>query len=159
MILNVVHINLNCSDIERSVAFYYKLGFEVMHVFGDAPSDKTLDPDADLMTGMTGPGGSRSRGCVLSLGDDPRSTTKLELLEHIEPPARASAPRAANEVGVGRIALRTKNLLEFVGKLKAEGVEFELEPVEIDVVGASRFALFRDPDGVLLELIEFQERP
>jgi catechol 2,3-dioxygenase-like lactoylglutathione lyase family enzyme len=154
VILNVVHINLNCTDIERSLAFYRKLGFEVVHVFGDAPSDETLDPDADLMSGMAGPGGTRSRGVVLSLGNDPRSTTKIELLEHLDPPTRPREPGAANSAGVGRIALRTKNLLEFVAKLKAEGIAFELEPVEIDVVGASRFALFRDPDGVLLELIE-----
>jgi catechol 2,3-dioxygenase-like lactoylglutathione lyase family enzyme len=156
VILNVVHINLNCTDIERSVAFYEKLGFEVVHVFGDAPGEQTLDPSGDVMQGITGPGGARSRGVVLSLGNDPRSTTKIELLEHLSPPTRPTQPRAVHDAGVGRIALRTKNLLDFVTKLKAEGVEFELDPVEIDVVGASRFALFRDPDGVLLELIEFQ---
>ena len=30
-----------------------------------------------------------------------------------------------------------------------------MEPQEIDVVGANRFVLFRDPDGVILELVEF----
>jgi len=34
-------------------------------------------------------------------------------------------------------------------------VEFLSEPHEIDVVGAKRYVLFRDPDGTLLELIEF----
>ena len=34
MLLNVVHININVSDIERSLVFYQKLGFAVMHVFG-----------------------------------------------------------------------------------------------------------------------------
>jgi len=155
VILNVVHVNVNCTDIERSVAFYRRLGFEVVHVFGDAPSDEKLDPGRDLKAGMTGPGGRRSRGCVLSLGDDPRSTTKIELLEHVDPPTRPREPGRLDDAGVGRIALRTKNLLRFVAKLKAEGVEFEVEPLEIDVVGASRFAVFRDPDGVLLELVEF----
>jgi catechol 2,3-dioxygenase-like lactoylglutathione lyase family enzyme len=42
-----------------------------------------------------------------------------------------------------------------VEKLKGLGIRFEVEPREIDVVGAQRFALFRDPDGVVLELIEF----
>ena len=53
------------------------------------------------------------------------------------------------------IAMRTKNLISFVRELEAKGVEFETQPQEIDIVGAKRFALFRDPDDVLLELIEF----
>ncbi len=154
MILNLVHVNINCTDIERSVAFYKKLGFEVIHVFGDAPTEKTLDPDQDLLAGMTGPGG-KTRGCVMSLGDDPRSATKIELLEHLGPATRPSEPRGFRDAGVGRIAMRTKNLLDFVEELRAGGIGFELEPQEIDVVGAKRYALFRDPDGVLLELVEF----
>jgi len=53
------------------------------------------------------------------------------------------------------VALRTKDLVAFTEKLRAAGVVFESAPIEIDVVGASRFVLFRDPDGTLLELIEF----
>lgn len=155
MILNVIHINLNVTDIERSVDFYKKLGFEVMHVFGDRKTDNTLEPDNDMLAGMTGPGGSHTRGCVLSLGDDPRSTTKLELIQYVEPPTPPSEPRGVTTAGVGRIALRTKNLLPFVEKLRTEGIEFMTEAQEIDVVGARRFVLFRDPDGVILELIEF----
>jgi catechol 2,3-dioxygenase-like lactoylglutathione lyase family enzyme len=154
VILNLVHVNVNCSDIERSVAFYERLGFRVVHVFGDAPGEQVLDPDRDLLAGMSGPGGT-TRGCVLSLGDDPRSATKIELLQHVDPPTRPQKPHGVRDAGVGRIALRTKNLLAFVEELRAGGVEFELEPQEIDIVGAQRFALFRDPDGVLLELIEF----
>ena len=35
MIREVIHVNINVTNIERSLAFYQKLGFEVMHVFGD----------------------------------------------------------------------------------------------------------------------------
>ena len=62
MILNLVHVNVNCSDIERSVAFYERLGFRVVHVFGDAPSEQVLDPDRDLLAGMSGPGPPASSG-------------------------------------------------------------------------------------------------
>ena len=40
MIRDIVHININVTDIERSLAFYQKLGFRIMHVFGD-PDDVT----------------------------------------------------------------------------------------------------------------------
>jgi catechol 2,3-dioxygenase-like lactoylglutathione lyase family enzyme len=155
MILGIIHVNINCTDIERSVAFYEKLGFRVVHVFSDEKSEESLDPEGDLAAGMTGPGGTRSRGCVLSLGDDPRSTTKIELIQYLDPPAVAAPEKGLRESGVSRVALRTKNLLAFAEKLRSQGVEFMSEPQEIDVVGAQRFVLFRDPDGVILELIEF----
>jgi len=46
------------------------------------------------------------------------------------------------------------NLRALVARLEAEGVAFETPVQETDVAGAKAFALFRDPDGVLLELIE-----
>ena len=56
MLLALVHVNINVTDIHRSLAFYQKIGFEVMHVFG-----------TDLETGM------RSedrwvRGAVMGVG-------------------------------------------------------------------------------------------
>ena len=154
MLLNVVHVNVNVTDVERSVAFYEKVGFRVMHVFGDPPGAK-LDPDGELGRGMANPGGGRVRGAVMSISDDPRSATKLELIEWVDPPAEPQPERPAWQAGVSRIAIRTKNLAEYHETLRARGIEFESEPVAIDVVGARRYVLFRDPDGTLLELIEF----
>ena len=150
MIRELVHININVDDIRRSLGFYRKLGFEVMHVFGELPEG---DRPA---RGMRVPGGEVC-GAVISLGDHPRCATKIELLQWLAPESGAPAPppRGMREIGVARIAMRTVKLLEFCEKLRADGIEFELEPVDIDVVGARRFALFRDPDGTLLELVEF----
>ena len=39
-------------------------------------------------------------------------------------------------------------------RLEGEGVTMETPVQQTDIVGARGFALFRDPDGVLLELIE-----
>lgn len=91
----------------------------------------------------------------MTLGDHDRCWTKIELIEWVEPQVEASPQLSAHASGVSRIALRTRNLLDFVAKLEANGIEFETPPQEIDLVGARRFALFRDPDGILLELIEF----
>ncbi len=147
MIRDIIHLNINVSDIERSIAFYEKIGFEVMHVFGDRPT-------SDVREGMDFRG-SNMRGAVISTGDHPRSHTKIELIQWLDPRTDAQAPRGPHEAGVSRIALRTKNLLTFYQELREKGVEFETEPQEIDIVGAKRFVLFRDPDGTLLELIEF----
>ena len=149
MIRDIIHININVRDVERSIAFYQKIGFDVMHVFGDKPTD-------DVTEGMNYHG-RRMRGAVISTGDHPRSHTKIELIQWLDTDD-ASAPktvRGQQDLGVSRIALRTVNLIEFCETLRGEGIEFEQEPKEIDIVGAKRFALFRDPDGTLLELIEF----
>jgi catechol 2,3-dioxygenase-like lactoylglutathione lyase family enzyme len=147
VIRDIVHININVTDIERSLAFYQRLGFQLMHVLGDEPTD-------DVTAGATF-GYSRMRGAVLTLGEHPRCWTKIELIQWVEPPTEPAPERGQIHAGVSRIALRCKNLLEFYESLRADGVEFESEPHEIDIVGAKRFVLFRDPDGTLLELIEF----
>ena len=149
MIRDIIHININVRDVERSIAFYQKLGFEVMHVFGDEPTD-------DVTVGMDYQG-RRMRGCVISTGDHPRAHTKIELIQWLDTEAvtAGAALRGQADLGVSRIALRTKNLIEFCDVLRDAGIAMEQEPKEIDIVGATRFALFRDPDGTLLELIEF----
>lgn len=147
MIRDIVHLNLNVTDIQRSIAFYESIGFKVLHVFGDREGSE-VDEGMDFR-------GNRCRGAVLTLGDHPRCWTKIELIEWVEPKVEATPARGAYAAGVSRIALRTKNLLAFVEELEAKGIAMESPPQEIDIVGAKRFALFRDPDGVLLELIEF----
>jgi catechol 2,3-dioxygenase-like lactoylglutathione lyase family enzyme len=150
MIRDIIHLNLNVTDIKRSIAFYETLGFKVMHVFGDH-GDAGMDKVDEGMEFQS----SRCRGAVITLGEHPRCWTKIELIEWVEPKAEAAPSRSMHTVGVSRIALRTKNLLEFIKELETKGIEMETPPQEIDIVGAKRFALFRDPDGVLLELIEF----
>ena len=146
MIRHIVHININVTDIERSVAFYERLGFRVMHVLGEDEKDVR----------STRHDGTRTiRGAVLSLGDAPLVSTKIELIESVDPPAEPQAELPQNRAGFSRLALRVKGLKRLYDDLRAQGVEFLSEPIEIDLVGASRYVLFRDPDGTLLELIEF----
>lgn len=149
MIYDMVHVNVNVTDIRRSVAFYETIGFRVIHVFGDEKVG--LDPGGDVMQGMAG---GRTRGVVMSLGDHPRCFTKLELLQHVAPPTEPAPPRPMHAVGLARLAIRCKDLPAEVARLEAAGIAME-EIQETDIVGASRFVLFRDPDGALLELIEF----
>ena len=144
MLLNIVHINTNVTDIDRSLEFYQRVGFKVMHVFGNMGTGAGSDGTEGQM-----------RGVVLSISDDPRASTKIELLQWVDPPAEPQPERRDGQAGVARIAIRTKNLLAYCEELKAKGIEFLHDPQEIDIVGAKRFVLFKDPDGTILELIEF----
>jgi len=50
MIRDIIHLNFNVTNIRQSIDFYEKLGFKVLHVFGD-------DADADVEEGMAFQGG------------------------------------------------------------------------------------------------------
>lgn len=152
MIREIIHININVTDIERSLVFYQKLGFKLMHVFGDGAGG--AGSEQELEKGM-GFGKGRVRGAVLSLSDHPRAATKIELLEWLEPASTPQPERPSHQAGVSRIALRVVDLKAFHERLTEAGVEFEGDVTDIDIVGAKCFVLFRDPDGTLLELIEF----
>ncbi len=141
MLLNLIHVNINVSDLGRSIEFYERIGFQVMHRLGGEGSETM--------------GEATSRGAVMSLSNDPRASCKIELLKWTPGENEPPPERSPYQVGVSRIAIRTKNLLETVKELESRGVEFLSAPHEIDVVGAKRYVLFRDPDGTLLELIEF----
>jgi catechol 2,3-dioxygenase-like lactoylglutathione lyase family enzyme len=156
VIYDLAHINVNCTDLSRSIAFYEKLGFEVIHVIAEDTRD--LDPTADPMPGAAGYRGSHCRGVIMSLGDHPRCWTKLELLQYTSPATEPEPPRSAFQVGYCRMAIRCKDIHGEVERLKAEGVEFECEVETSKTVGALSYAFARDPDGTLVELLELHPR-
>jgi catechol 2,3-dioxygenase-like lactoylglutathione lyase family enzyme len=152
VIYDLAHINVNCTDIERSIAFYEKFGFRVVHVIAD--DAQGLDPNADVRVGAAGYRGSHCRGVVMSLGDHPRCWTKLELLQYTRPPTEPEPERSLFQVGYCRMAIRCKDIRREVERLRAEGVEFECEVETSHTVGALSYAFARDPDGAVVELLE-----
>jgi glyoxylase I family protein len=156
VIYDLAHININCTDIQRSIAFYEKFGFQVIHVIADETKD--LDANADVMAGAAGYRGSHCRGVIMSLGDHPRCWTKLELLQYTRPPTQAEPERSLFQVGYCRMAIRCKDIRGEVERLKAEGVEFECDVESSRTVGALSYAFARDPDGTVVELLELHRR-
>lgn len=152
MIYDLAHININCTDIRRSIAFYEKFGFKVIHVI--AEDTKGLDPGADVMEGAAGYQGSHCRGVIMSLGDHPHCWTKLELLQYTRPATEPEPPRTLFQVGYCRMAIRCRDIHAEVERLKAEGVEFENAVETSKTVGALSYAFARDPDGTVVELLE-----
>jgi len=146
-LLNLVHVNLNVTDLERSIAFYEKLGWKVMFDLGRHEAR----PIDEIVRGGSA---ARVKTVILSLGDDPRRTTKLELMEYVEPPARRAPEAPPEETGPRRLALRVKDLDGTLEELRAAGIEIDRVHEVRSMGGRQRFALFRDPDGILLELVE-----
>ncbi len=148
---SIFHININCSNLERSVSFYEALGFTVALDLGAFQG--TADESYEAM-GVTGH--VEHKGPVaMFLGDNLRQT-RLDLMEWIvpvPPPVEAGTPQS---VGVPRIALWTKDIDSVYQRLIQDGVEFMSPPAgPFEDRAIKSIAYLKDPDGLIVELIEF----
>ncbi|MEM8497142.1 MAG: VOC family protein [Pseudomonadota bacterium] len=145
MILGIYHININVTDLQRSIEFYGLLGFKVVDSFNEQGT-----PGLDRGLGFDF---TNTKASFLALGTNPRETV-LDLVQWIEPEA-SKPPIELNQIGMPRLCLRVKDLDGEVERLRKHDVEFVSEPQTIDTLARNpRFVLFRDPDGVVIELVE-----
>jgi len=144
----IYHVNINVTDLDRSIAFYKQLGFKVLAEF-------TLDEETTRTTcAAFGAAPNDCRAAFIRLGDDPRSPC-LDLVEWQTHPAHGRPYADANNVGVFRIAFHVNNPDEILAGLKDAGMEL-LGPVGYGNPpggGRSTVFAFRDPDGIVLEVL------
>jgi len=93
----IFHVNINCSNLEHSVAFYKMLGFNVVQ---DMPSGG--GPKLDKGMGLTN---IRCKGVLMAIGKDPRSTL-LDLIEWEAPKTEGKPypPSGPHGHGPSRVA-------------------------------------------------------
>ena len=142
---SIAQVVVNCTDLVRSVEYY-------RDVMGLRPVGevRTVDQPAELH-GQSVSGTART----LSLADG-GSTVRVTLAEWREPPATA-ARRAANELGLFRMAWSTDDCRRDEGVLRAAGSEPFAATSELSVgddLPLLRVLFWRGPDGECLELIE-----
>lgn len=147
-ITGLVHVNINCSDFERSEEFYRLLGFE--RLIDVAP---TTSPEVAAAVGMPP---YQVRGALLALRSGTQSVI-VDLLEWRSPRDESAPYEHLYHLGIARIAFATTDLDGDMARLKQHGVRFLSEPASVTLPGAtasSRFVCFFDPDGTVLELVE-----
>ena len=146
-IKGMVHVNINCSDFERSRAFYEKLGFEVLLV---APEDSTSST-----AGAMGMDEYQIKAAIMVIRGT-RPPVVIDLIEWRTPRDLEPPFTQLNHLGIARLALSTSDMDADLAELRAAGVEIVGEPatVEWDDRPNSRFVCFKDPDGTVLELLE-----
>jgi catechol 2,3-dioxygenase-like lactoylglutathione lyase family enzyme len=143
----LLHINLNVSDIDRSILFYEALGFEIL-----GRNDAKWSPETGELLGVPG---AQGRACIMTLPGDVARSTKLDLLEWTHPKSPPRAVCAANDAGAPRIALRVHNLEAAYRGLAKDGVEFITPPAgAAPELGIANVVCCRDPDGFIVELVE-----
>jgi len=143
-IVSFMHANINCSDLEQSQLFYEKLGFTAV-MGGDS------EVPAEFSAALNMPPYTLSFKQMLA-----RDGSLIDLIEWEDPFDNTTAYASVNHLGIARLTLKTPDLDSDIIILEAQGVEFFSEVVEIDTSsGSKRFALFKDPDGTIIELVEF----
>jgi len=155
-VLQIFHININCSNFERSLAFYQMLGFRQLVDFEETGAagrrtfgDKGLGPVLNLPHDCDG------RACLLALGDDPRAT-RLDLIEWQQPRTSAPGPRGMAQTGVARLCLKVRDCNALYRRLVEAGHRVYSPPTLIELVGSREYVFCcEDPDGVVIEFMQF----
>ena len=149
------HVNINVSNLDRSVAFYEKLGF-VPYLPGipylgleEGAPQRPIPPDAAKALGFSK--GASGRACILQLGED-GGFPKIDLTE-LGDAGGGSPPLANADRGLVRLCLLSRDVGEAYERLSADGVEF-LSPPQAGEGGMATLATCKDPDGTLIELLE-----
>ena len=146
-VTGLVHINVNCSNFDRSLSFYELLGFQKLV---DVPPNNTVEVAAAV--------GMRPytvKGALLILTES-KTPLVLDLLEWQDPSDHGPPYQHLYHLGIARIALATDDLDADVEYLKSNGVEFLSVPATVKLKDspATRFVCFKDPDGTILELVQ-----
>lgn len=148
------HININVTDLDKSVAFYELLGFEVLlpgiPYLGLTTETSVMEPSGAVALGL--PDGVKGRACIMQLG---RGYPKIDLIELAG--GASAAPLTNADTGMVRLCLASQDLALDHARLIAAGVAF-ISPPQVDSRGLAQIAVCHDPDGALIELIEIDRR-
>jgi len=145
MILTTNHTSFTVSDVERALAFYRDLlGFKLLSL-AERPRGF-----AEIATGI--PGAHLKVAYLEAPGGH-----RLELIQYLHPPGVKLDART-NNVGSAHLAFNVDDLRQMYKELKAKGVRFKGEPIEVPA-GPNKGNLMvymLDPDDFTLELIQIR---
>ena len=152
--LQIFHVNVNCSDFDRSLAFYKTIGFREYLDFAAVDDGRSFG-DIGLGPLFRMPENIHGRATFLTLGDDPWST-RLDLIEWTQPKSESAGKRTLSHLGIARICLKVRDCAALHDALKAGGYDVFSPPGLIDMGGSRQYVFCcADPDGVVIEFMQF----
>ncbi len=146
-VTSIRHTGIVVSDMERSVRFYRDL--LGMKVWADFKDDS---PYVQAVTEVQG----ANLWMIKLQAQDGGSIELLQYLSH--PQSVPSPPTRACDVGCNHVALRVDDIDALHEKLKAAGIRFHAPPA-VSPDGGAKVTYCRDPEGVMVELVEILEKP
>ena len=144
-IQRIFHVNVNVSDMDRSIEFYEGLGFKLgrsgdVNTPGIAKAFKTNS--------------GRVRWAHMHIGDDP-SATKVDLVQWYDGDQTIPPRKELDSIGLARFSLLVEDVDKAYEELKAKGYEFVAPPDAASTkFGDFRLCSIIDPDGVNVQLIQ-----
>ncbi len=148
-IQSIFHFTVNATNFERSLDFYTTIGFKVLRDNRDVVWPRMVARNFGMPV-------AQGRGALLGIGDG-ELHTRLDLIEWLEPTLDPPPDTPLAERVPRVIALRTRNVRAAYADLSARGIEFMSEPLSAEVAGIIAVCSCRDPDGVIVEFIEYAE--
>ena len=140
-VTNIRHTGIVVSSMETSLPFYRDLlGLEVWW---------NQVEEGSMVEAVTGVPGARIHTVKLKAPDG----VSIELLQYLNTPKPVPALNASNNVGCNHIALQVKDLDGLHRKAVAQGIRFNSAPM-MAAGGKAKVTYCRDPEGVVLELVE-----
>lgn len=146
-----IHVNVVCTNFDRTLTFYTEvLGASVLE-------EMEADDDTRAQMGVGPEGAARSVAALVYWGD--RNGPYVDILQWRHDgvaPATTRSPLQAQDTGWVRIALEVddldawrSHLMDHDVPLLGDVVERRVGPWDV------RFMFFTDPDGTMIELVEF----
>jgi glyoxylase I family protein len=132
--------------MQKSLRFYRDLlGMEVWADFKD---------DSQYVQDVTGVPGAQIWMIKLKAQDG----VSVELLQYLSHPQDVPPPGQACDVGCNHVALEIDDIDALYERLLAHGIEFHAPPT-VSSDGSAKATYCRDPEGVLVELVELLHKP
>ena len=147
--LRFFHVNVNCSDLERSLTFYRDL-------VGLKPSVRTR-PERPQPGGAFGLDEVQWDAWIMT-GDDAPDGAVLDLLEWKVPGPAGSPPATVTELGFGRLCILTDDLAGLHQRLTEAGHDVWSPPARVELgaegMAAPELFLCSDPDGTPVQFVQ-----
>ena len=152
--LQIFHINVNCSDLARSLAFYKLIGFREILDFGAVDDGRSFG-EIGLGPLFRMPDRLDGRATFLQLGED-KWATRLDLIEWTQPVSEPAPRRTLAHLGVARICLKVRDCADLHARLTEAGYDVYSAPGLIRMGGSRQYVFCcEDPDGVAIEFMQF----
>ena len=150
--LRFFHVNVNCSDLERSLGFYGDL-------VGLKAAVRTR-PEQPQPGGAFGLAQVQWDAWIMA-GDDAPDGVVLDLLERKVPLPSGSPPASLTELGFGRLCILSDDLAGLHRRLSEAGHDVWSPPGRLglgvkDMVDAEMF-LCSDPDGIAVLFVQGED--